>query len=267
MQGIFMAAGLVHKQGRFLSDEKNKGAECHKEQSTQRQVAQFLVQPSGAVIVEGLQNRAHKKGQGKNDRPKPGGLSTQPGIYCKGQPPGAEETQVVPVAPLSTAPYYQCYFIGFAVAFLIAQVVQVQYAGTKKANTGGRKQHLPVPAFSVQVVGARNPQQAKKDKNISIAQSTIAIGTAPNCITDGCSNGCQSQNQKQKRLQQRRFKSHIQQPQSRHQSQEGTKSHRPFHLFQTDDATLNHTLGTQSVGPVGSGNRIAVVVGQIRENL
>src|SRR5690554_4063314 len=174
-------------------------------------------------------------------------MSTQPGVACKGQPPGAEESQVVPVAPLAATPYYQRYFIGFAVAFLIAQVVQVQYAGTKKTNTGGRKQHLPVPAFSVQVVGARNPQQAKKDKNIGIAQSTIAIKTAPNCITDGSSNGSQSQTQKQKRLQQRRLKGQVQQPQSRHQSQEGTKSHRPFHLFQTDDSTLNHTLDRKSV--------------------
>ncbi|MNV68842.1 hypothetical protein D3C71_1617160 [compost metagenome] len=100
--------------------------------------------------------------------------------YCADQ-----QRHVVIACILWPKAYRQRIFAVGAVAFDIAQIIDVQHRGGQQAAGRGRQHHDTVERMGLQVVGACHAQPAKEHQHRNVTQPQIAIGFG----ADGIGNG------------------------------------------------------------------------------
>ncbi len=179
----------------------------------------------------------------------------------------SQQHPVIGDGAIATEAHRQGDLAAGGIGFDVAHVVDVEHGGSQQATGGRGQQQIPLQGLGKEVVGAEHPQQAEEEEHRDIAKAAITVRSLAHRVGHRSDDGRPAQHHERQDLQPRLPEGAAQQQQAaRHRRQRG-QCHRHAHLLAGDEAGYHGPLGTDPLAIVGTGDRIAVVVGQIGEDL
>ncbi len=157
---------------------------------------------------------------------------------------------------------------GGAIGVKVADVVDVQHGDREQTTARGRQQEQRVYRRGLHKVAANHADPAEEDEYGQIAKPGIAVGRPASRVSDRRSNGRPTEGREQQR-QQKPFRAEgkPQKCQAGADRRQGAKQDSPAHLGRRYEAALYGPLRPLTFAGVGPIDRVAIVVGEIGENL
>lgn len=175
---------------------------------------------------------------------------------------------MIQTGPFQTQPHRQRALTRHPVGRHITYVVDVKHRHGQQAAAGGRQQQPWIERRRLHVVATKHTDPTKEDQHGQIAETGIAVGQLARGVSDGRCDGRAAQNNKyQRRADGSAAKGQPQQQQPRADGRHGNDGHGADHLLRRHQTALYRARRPLAGGTISAMQRIAIVVGQIRENL
>ena len=185
---------------------------------------------------------------------------------CQADQRADEQEGVIAACIYRTQTHGQRVFTVLAVAVDVAQVIDIQHRRRQQTAGGRRQEQGRYHRMRLQVPASHHAQPAEEHQHGDVAQTNIPVRTRPDGIGNGCNNGKQAQHQEANEIT-GGFRRDRHQRQPGQANQYHGDNQRPFHLCLGNHPFLHPAQRPDTVRLVAALYRIAVIIGEIREDL